>query len=79
LEEVSTEIQIKLVYVIRRDGRHTTFRRLFYYTGRNIRNYEDQEEDGLTIGISLSRLNPRQSGKNSTSVLEYSVTLSLAA
>jgi len=52
-------MQITLVYIIRRDGRHTTFRRLFYYTGRNIRNYKDQEEDGLTIGTSLSGLNHR--------------------
>jgi len=41
-----------LVYLIRRDGKHITFRRLFYYTDRNIRNYEDQEKDGLTIGTS---------------------------
>jgi len=38
LEEVSTEIQIILVYTVRSDGRQTTFRRLFYYTGRNTRN-----------------------------------------
>jgi hypothetical protein len=30
-----------------------------YYTGRNIRNYGDQKEDGLTIGTSLSGINPR--------------------
>jgi hypothetical protein len=47
------------VYIVRKDGRHTTFRRLFDYKGRKIRNYEDQEKDGMTIGTSLSGLNPR--------------------